>query len=157
MSVSALKRLGRINALRRFPTRFTLFAIVGVIAIGVGASLAFARTRATPIGTGVVVVETNLAYANDEAAGTGMVLSSSGEILTNNHVIRGATTIRIIVPEHRSQLYREGCRLRRDRRRGAYSRRQARRTSRPSRSATRRPLKSARRSPRPAMPTARAR
>lgn len=98
MSVSALKRLGRINALRRFPTRFTLFAIVGVIAIGVGASLAFARTRATPIGTGVVVVETNLAYANDEAAGTGMVLSSSGEILTNNHVIRGATTIRIIVP-----------------------------------------------------------
>jgi S1-C subfamily serine protease len=27
-----------------------------------------------------------------------MVLTSSGEILTNNHVIRGATTIRIVVP-----------------------------------------------------------
>ena len=27
-----------------------------------------------------------------------MVLTSSGEILTNNHVIRGATTIKVVVP-----------------------------------------------------------
>jgi S1-C subfamily serine protease len=43
-------------------------------------------------------VTTNLAYSNGSAAGTGMVLTSSGEVLTNNHVIRGATTIRVIDP-----------------------------------------------------------
>jgi S1-C subfamily serine protease len=51
-----------------------------------------------PIGTGVVVVDTDLAYQGAAAAGTGMVLTSSGEILTNNHVIRGATTIKVVVP-----------------------------------------------------------
>src|SRR4051794_14973 len=98
MNVSALWRLGRINPPRRFRVRLTLLAIVGIIAIGVGASLAFAKTRAAPIGTGVVVIQTDLAYANGRAAGTGIVLSSSGEILTNNHVIRGATAIKVIVP-----------------------------------------------------------
>ena len=47
---------------------------------------------------GVVDVDTNLGYQNVAAAGTGMVLSSAGEILTNNHVIRGATTIHVTVP-----------------------------------------------------------
>ena len=31
-------------------------------------------------------------------AGTGMVLTSSGEVLTNNHVIRGATRIQVTIP-----------------------------------------------------------
>jgi S1-C subfamily serine protease len=44
--------------------------------------------------TGVVVVNTTLAYGG-KAAGTGVVLTSSGEILTNNHVIRGASRIRV--------------------------------------------------------------
>src|SRR4051794_6024497 len=47
---------------------------------------------------GVVLVTTNLAYENADAAGTGIVLTSSGEVLTNNHVIRGATTIKVVVP-----------------------------------------------------------
>jgi len=52
---------------------------------------------------GVVVIETNLAYENAAAAGTGMVLTSSGVVLTNNHVIKGATTIKVIIPStHRS-------------------------------------------------------
>jgi S1-C subfamily serine protease len=48
--------------------------------------------------TGVVIVNTNLAYEHGTAAGTGIVLTSSGEVLTNNHVIRGSKTIRIVVP-----------------------------------------------------------
>ena len=32
------------------------------------------------------------------AAGTGVVLTGSGEVLTNNHVIRGATSIKVTVP-----------------------------------------------------------
>ena len=47
--------------------------------------------------TGVVVIQTRLGLANSAAAGTGMVLTSSGEVLTNNHVIRGATQIRVRV------------------------------------------------------------
>jgi S1-C subfamily serine protease len=62
------------------------------------AGVALARTSAPKIGTGVVVINTALGYQQASAAGTGMVLTSSGEILTNNHVIRGATTIRIVVP-----------------------------------------------------------
>src|SRR6185369_8734356 len=49
--------------------------------------------------TGVVVIETDLAYQDGQAAGTGMVLTSSGEVLTNNHVINGATTIKVVVPD----------------------------------------------------------
>jgi S1-C subfamily serine protease len=41
----------------------------------------------------VVDIDTRLAYQNAIAAGTGMVLTSTGVVLTNNHVIDGATTI----------------------------------------------------------------
>jgi S1-C subfamily serine protease len=68
-----------------------------VAAVGVGATFAFARTTAT-IGTGVVVVNTKLGYQAGAAAGTGIVLTSSGEVLTNNHVIQGATSVDVVVP-----------------------------------------------------------
>jgi S1-C subfamily serine protease len=54
---------------------------------------------AAPIGSGVVVIDTNLPYQGATAAGTGMVLTSSGKVLTNNHVISGATTIKVVVPK----------------------------------------------------------
>lgn len=41
----------------------------------------------------VVDIDTRLGYQNAIAAGTGMILTSDGLILTNNHVINGATTI----------------------------------------------------------------
>ncbi|MBA2309113.1 MAG: trypsin-like peptidase domain-containing protein [Pseudonocardiales bacterium] len=46
---------------------------------------------------GVVDINTDLKYANSQAAGTGMILTSSGQVLTNNHVIEGATTINVTV------------------------------------------------------------
>jgi S1-C subfamily serine protease len=68
-------------------------------AVAVAAVLAFApRAAGAPLGAGVVDVTTNLAYQNGAAAGTGIVLTPSGEVLTNNHVIRGATTIRVTDP-----------------------------------------------------------
>jgi S1-C subfamily serine protease len=91
-------RMRRARRLGRVRTRFALLASVATVAVGVGGGLAFASTRSTSIGTGVVVIDTNLAYQSGEAAGTGMVLTASGEILTNNHVIRGASTIKIVVP-----------------------------------------------------------
>jgi S1-C subfamily serine protease len=42
-----------------------------------------------------VDIDTTLSYQGEEAAGTGMVLTSTGEILTNNHVIDGETAIRV--------------------------------------------------------------
>jgi S1-C subfamily serine protease len=81
---------------RSFRTRLVALVVAIVVITGVGASLAWAKTRPAPIVTGVGVIETTI--NGGKAAGTGMVLTSSGEVLTNNHVIRGATTIRIVLP-----------------------------------------------------------
>jgi S1-C subfamily serine protease len=42
---------------------------------------------------GLVIINTTLQYTSEEAAGTGMVISSGGLLLTNNHVIENATKI----------------------------------------------------------------
>lgn len=44
---------------------------------------------------GIADVNVTLGYENATAAATGMVLTSTGEVLTNNHVIRGATAIKV--------------------------------------------------------------
>src|SRR6266705_5716268 len=44
---------------------------------------------------GLVDVVTTLGYQHARAAGTGLVLTSSGEVLTNDHVIDGATSIKV--------------------------------------------------------------
>jgi S1-C subfamily serine protease len=77
-------------------------AAAAVLAFGRGPSAAgparaTAKTSPSP-NAGIVVVQTGLGYEDGSAAGTGMVLTSSGEVLTNNHVIEGATTIRVVVP-----------------------------------------------------------
>jgi S1-C subfamily serine protease len=82
----------------RFRTRLAAVAAGVLVTATLTAGFAFAQTRSTLLGKGVVVIRTNLAYQGGQAAGTGMVLTSSGKILTNNHVIRGATTIRVVVP-----------------------------------------------------------
>jgi S1-C subfamily serine protease len=43
---------------------------------------------------GLVVINTTLQYRDEEAAGTGMVLNSTGLVLTNNHVIEDSTSIK---------------------------------------------------------------
>jgi len=77
--------------------RLALAAAAGALLAGSAVAIAAAQggsvTR-TPT-TGVVVVTTNLGYQGSAAAGTGIVLTSSGEVLTNNHVVKGATTIRV--------------------------------------------------------------
>jgi S1-C subfamily serine protease len=77
-----------------------MLAVLAAVLVTAGTTTgaALARSGASPIGTGVVVVNTNLSYEGGAAAGTGMVLTSSGEVLTNNHVIRGATALKITIP-----------------------------------------------------------
>jgi len=55
-------------------------------------SASIGATKAVP---GIVEIETSLHYQGAVVFGTGIVLTSTGEILTNNHVIRGATSIRV--------------------------------------------------------------
>jgi S1-C subfamily serine protease len=42
---------------------------------------------------GLVIINTTLQYSSEEAAGTGMVISATGRVLTNNHVIEDSTKI----------------------------------------------------------------
>lgn len=46
---------------------------------------------------GLVRVQSTLGYANGAAVGTGMILTSDGTIVTNHHVIEGATEIVVTV------------------------------------------------------------
>ena len=50
------------------------------------------------------IVDINTVLGNGAAAGTGMLISSTGEILTNNHVVNGSTSITVTV-QGRSQKY----------------------------------------------------
>jgi S1-C subfamily serine protease len=71
------------------------FFAAAVAAIGLGVA---PHPAAAALSTGVVDVTTTLGYQNGSAAGTGIVLTSTGEVLTNNHVIRGATDLHVIDP-----------------------------------------------------------
>lgn len=63
---------------------------------GTTGSSATAATDAQKVG--VVTIVSNLYFSgNSEAAGTGVILSPDGSILTNNHVIDGATSITVTV------------------------------------------------------------
>jgi S1-C subfamily serine protease len=48
--------------------------------------------------TGVVLIDTTLDYGQGEAAGSGLVLTSDGTVVTNHHVVKGATSITVTVP-----------------------------------------------------------
>lgn len=59
-----------------------------------GGSTGTATARQT---VGVVDIYTVLGYQHGEAAGTGTVVASTGEILTNNHVVQGSTSVKVTV------------------------------------------------------------
>ncbi len=47
--------------------------------------------------TGLVRIVSTMKYAGAKAAGTGMVLTSDGEVVTNHHVVEGSTTVKATV------------------------------------------------------------
>jgi S1-C subfamily serine protease len=54
-----------------------------------------ASAVAQKVDPGLVDINTVLGYQGAAAAGTGIVLTSNGEILTNNHVVESATSIKV--------------------------------------------------------------
>src|ERR1700742_567272 len=57
------------------------------------AGTAAVRQAVNKVGPGVVLINSTLQYSSEAAAGTGMVINADGLVLTNNHVIAGATKI----------------------------------------------------------------
>ena len=53
------------------------------------------RAIAAKVSPALVDIATDLTYQHGEAVGTGIVLTSDGLVLTNNHVISGATQVRV--------------------------------------------------------------
>jgi S1-C subfamily serine protease len=92
-----------IRTLARRPA--VLFAFAGAVTALLLSGLlpgGGARARAASVSTnpttGVVNVQTYLGYQRATAAASGIVVTASGKMLTSNHVIRGATRIRVTVP-----------------------------------------------------------
>ena len=92
------------SPVRRF-RRGALMAAVAIVAgLGTFFGLQAAGAQPTVLTTAQIAARTDpalvdivstLGYQNAESAGTGQVLTSSGEVLTNNHVIEGATSITV--------------------------------------------------------------
>ena len=73
-----------------------MLAVVGLGAVNAAGSSTLTTAQiATKVDPGLVDVVSTLGYQNGEAAGTGQVLTSTGEVLTNNHVIDGATSVKV--------------------------------------------------------------
>jgi S1-C subfamily serine protease len=93
--------------------RLAMTASVAAVGLAIGAGAMYAMDGTTTAATtaastalstsqiasrvspGLVDIVSTLGYQGAEAAGTGMVVTSSGEVLTNNHVIDGATSIKV--------------------------------------------------------------
>ena len=89
-------------------TRRLALAVLATLAPAVAASPAGAAGHSThpPVkarpNVGIVNIYTTLGYEDGVAAGTGMIISRSGEVMTNNHVIAGATKFKVVdVTTHR--------------------------------------------------------
>jgi S1-C subfamily serine protease len=64
-------------------------------AASAGSSVLTTAAIASKTDAGLVDITTTLGYQHGTAEGTGMVLTPDGEVLTNNHVIAGATAISV--------------------------------------------------------------
>lgn len=93
-----------LAARRRLVSAAAVLAMAVGLGLGAGsAAAATPKPTATVKTTGIVDVFTTLGYEGGTAAGTGIIVTSGGEVLTNNHVVRGATAIRVVdVTTHKS-------------------------------------------------------
>jgi len=99
---------GPNGPLRKLRRKILIFLYIVVIAIASFWGLQASRSQphaslptppkseiAARVSPALVDVVTTLGYRHAAAAGTGLVLTRSGEVLTNNHVIEGATAIKV--------------------------------------------------------------
>jgi S1-C subfamily serine protease len=65
------------------------------LATSSGSSTLSTASIASKTGPGLVDITSTLGYQRATAEGTGMVLTPTGEVLTNNHVVAGATSVSV--------------------------------------------------------------
>jgi S1-C subfamily serine protease len=83
---------------RAFSVVAALLLLVALVGAGVG--VAVSRLTAGSPALSQPVVDINVALADgDSAAGTGIVLNSSGEVLTNNHVVANSDHVSVETPD----------------------------------------------------------
>jgi S1-C subfamily serine protease len=63
-----------------------------IVGTGAPSDVSSIASKVTP---GLVDVNSTFSYQRASGAGTGIVLTSTGEVLTNNHVVNGATSISV--------------------------------------------------------------
>jgi S1-C subfamily serine protease len=63
--------------------------------VGAGGGSLNATSISAKVDPALVDIDVVLGYESESAAGTGIVLSASGEVVTNNHVVEGATSIHV--------------------------------------------------------------
>jgi S1-C subfamily serine protease len=79
---------------RRGRWALLILGLAGALAASLAARAALGSPPRSHLELGVVDISTRLGYQGGAAAGTGMIITPSGEVLTNNHVVEGATSIR---------------------------------------------------------------
>jgi S1-C subfamily serine protease len=88
---------------RRSRRGLTVAAGIAAVALAAGGT-AWATAGSSTLTTAEIASQTNpglvdvistLGYQHGTAEGTGMVLTSAGEVLTNNHVVAGATSVKV--------------------------------------------------------------
>jgi len=52
------------------------------------------------------IVDINTITTSGQASGTGQILTSDGEVLTNNHVVDGSTSISVVIASHLGTTYK---------------------------------------------------
>jgi S1-C subfamily serine protease len=85
--------VSRHTTTSRLPTVFPAQPSGGAGSGGGGLPLSQASAVAAAVFPSIVDINTKLGYQRAAAAGTGMVLTSDGQVLTNNHVIAGSTSL----------------------------------------------------------------
>jgi hypothetical protein len=76
---------------------FLVLDAIVLASVAVAAATFHGGTTRT-VRTGVVLVDASLGHGT-RTEGTGIVLTRHGEVLTNNHVIEGATSVKVHVPQ----------------------------------------------------------
>ncbi|MDQ1427143.1 MAG: hypothetical protein QOK39_619, partial [Acidimicrobiaceae bacterium] len=89
--------VSRHTTTSRLPTVFPTQPSGGVGSGGGGLPPSQAAAVAGAVFPSIVDINTKLGYQRAAAAGTGMVLTSDGQVLTNNHVIAGSTSLNATV------------------------------------------------------------
>ena len=84
------------------PSPITSTSPITPVTPGTGSSNATSAAIAAKVSPAIVDINTTL--GSSQAAGTGMLISPTGEILTNNHVVFGSTSITVTV-EGQSTTY----------------------------------------------------